>query len=541
MARTFYFLFLFFVAFSLAPLAQAEEKTNENTAKLQTIFENYIKTQSREHSSTERQIIFDGDVIVEPSGTYYAITLPYMKIKYEDGTQMDVGMVSINAAPHTEDRQWKMSVAMPTPMTMSDESGQALMNLSIAAQRTAGIWHEDLQNFIKLDTQLNDIKIEGFEKQTYSAQIPSVQVRYDFQEDENNNWSGLATAIINKLAYKTAGGQSMTNIDQVKIDINIDQFNAQHLVEKREMLAAIEETAENDKNPPSKDHVNGLFNLILDNITNAGNGSGATYSISGLKHTRTDNQDPEIEHVLTLGSGSIKFNLDGILKDKVTLEAGVKLDKLDITPKPDEYKDITPSDLNIGFAIHNIPFKQVTELGKNTAQGAMDNPDIAKMAGLSFIMKLPMILAQSGTYLEIKDNYINGNAYKVLLDGKAKADFAAVNSATADFKTRFHGLDKVLAQTQVLAADPHNEYVDTFRSLNATLGKIKDLAKVETTADNTFIHVLNLVMNAQGQILLNGKDLFSSLGSTIMPGGAPPATSEPLAPENKGNDGVQAQ
>ena len=224
--------------------------------------------------------------------------------------------------------------------------------------------------------------------------------------------------------------------------------------------------------------------------------------------------------------------------DKITLGTNLNLKNFNVTPKPIEYKDITPSNLNLGITIHDIPLTQIITLIVNATMKTIEQSETPKLSWLSFFINIPVLLSQSNTYVEIKDNYISGHAYKATLNGNVQTDITAVNSATANLKTTLHGLDHILAKTQVLAANPNSENVTTFRSINAILEKIKALSKVETTKDNTFIHVLNIIMNKQGQILLNGKDLFTGKNHQTDKTNQPVQISHP---ENIGNNSIQTQ
>lgn len=140
------------------------------------------------------------------------------------------------------------------------------------------------------------------------------------------------------------------------------------------------------------------------------------------------------------------------------------------------------------------------------------------------MLKLPAILAQSGAYLTVKDNFIANDQYRVDLNGSARADMAAANSVTGEFRAVFRGLDKLLAKAQMLAGDERSLHKQKFRQLAGTLETIKQVAKVETdttNGGNEFVHVLEISMNAQGDLLVNDKDLFTLMKERNTPAPAP--------------------
>ncbi|MCK5285255.1 MAG: hypothetical protein KAJ86_06695 [Alphaproteobacteria bacterium] len=517
MVRSLYLLCLSFIIFIVPPSAQAYDKNDKNAAHLKTIFDNLIHSKKIIHTG----ITFDGEVIVEPTDTYYAITLPYMKIKHPDGSQEDIGMISINATPHEKKGQWKMAIAIPTPIILFNKKGEQIMHLDIGDQSSAGIWHEKLQNFIKLNTKLKNIKIENIYPSS-NIQVPLLEILYNFEEDKNQLWSGTAITTLHNIESNITKGHIQTTIDEIKAIATLDKYDTNKKITLKENI--LENNA-----PSSKSH-----NTLFKNFFSNANGGSVQYSVSGIKHTYNNEQ----ETIITLDHGQFNLDINGVRDDKITLGTNLNLKNFNVTPKPIEYKDITPSNLNLGITIHDIPLTQIITLIVNATMKTIEQSETPKLSWLSFFINIPVLLSQSNTYVEIKDNYISGHAYKATLNGNVQTDITAVNSATANLKTTLHGLDHILAKTQVLAANPNSENVTTFRSINAILEKIKALSKVETTKDNTFIHVLNIIMNKQGQILLNGKDLFTGKNHQTDKTNQPVQISHP---ENIGNNSIQTQ
>lgn len=93
------------------------------------------------------------------------------------------------------------------------------------------------------------------------------------------------------------------------------------------------------------------------------------------------------------------------------------------------------------------------------------------------------------------------------LEGRARADISAVNSATVDAKATIRGLDLLIArlkeQQKAGTALDQQKLGVTITQLE----QIKQKAKVQKTADGQELHVIEFTMNPQGQILLNGNDM----------------------------------
>ena len=130
------------------------------------------------------------------------------------------------------------------------------------------------------------------------------------------------------------------------------------------------------------------------------------------------------------------------------------------------------------------------------------------MSMMSLAMKLPVVLAQSGTMLELKDNYIGNDSYRFQFDGVVKADIEAVNSATAQITGRFKGLDELLRQVRVQAMnDP--ELGSKYEQLSKQLQSLQTFGARQGDED---LYLYDFQMNAQGQMLLNGQDAMSVMG-----------------------------
>ncbi|MBL4805545.1 MAG: hypothetical protein JKY71_11860, partial [Alphaproteobacteria bacterium] len=68
--------------------ALAQAITPEGAAELKSIFEKMLEQKQAEvseQSERPRSLDLEGEVVVEPLDTYYAITLPSISLKYDNG------------------------------------------------------------------------------------------------------------------------------------------------------------------------------------------------------------------------------------------------------------------------------------------------------------------------------------------------------------------------------------------------------------------------------------------------------------------------
>ena len=172
-----------------------------------------------------------------------------------------------------------------------------------------------------------------------------------------------------------------------------------------------------------------------------------------------------------------------------------------------------PDSGQINITHHNIPIKDLAPLIENGANNK-------QALGLSLLFKIPAILAQAGSYIEINNSFVKNKNYNLGLNGVVRADIAAVNSATGEAELRFAGLDKVLSFAQVEGTKPTDGFSKFMRDVARMLERFKPLANVETDEKLGYVHVFNFEMNKTGQILVNGKDVSGVMNAEPSPAAA---------------------
>ncbi len=460
-------------AFLWASPTQAQEITEAGAQRLQSVFQNILANKQTEIAAQKKrphELILDGNVTVEAVETYYAITLPQMTLSYPDGDRINIGLISLNASPHDKPGQFKTTMALPTAIIGHDETGQEVMRVAIGKQKTSGIWHEKLENFIKLDAIYNDIQIT-IDGGSASALLPELKIVYDLTENENARWSGPTYVQVSGFIMSSADGVSAA-FEQMTLALKLDQF-------------APEAFKKSATSPSS--------------VATLANGADFNLSVTGLKTSHKN--DTGEEESLTLGSGGFNLAYEGALSKTMAARLGFNFKDVKTNNTPQEIAELLPQSGQIKLAQHNIPINSVSEVIENSPKGD------AKMLGLSLLLKIPAILAQTGSYIELYETTMQNENYLIDLETTLRADIAAANSATANGKLRFRGLDKVLSLAQVAGRSlGGSEYVPSLRAFARLLERLKPLGRVETDAESGFIHVFDLEMNKAGQFLINNQN-----------------------------------
>lgn len=465
---------------------RAADINDDGAADLKTLFETLIEDRAERAQEKELTLKYEGDINVEPADTHYAVTLPNTSVIHKNGQRTEIGMLAINAIPHDDPELWKMAVAIPTPIIRFDKNDKLFSKLDIGAQKAAGLWNTESGHFTQLDARYENVSF-NIPRKSFSLKVPSVSVLYNFIENEDGALTGPAEITIQnaEMQNEYAGTSSAENI---RLNLELYEYNPAPLPE----AAA-----------PS--------DMIFHLLSRAGRGFVIVYDITNAKlvqppHTDGEDSEPDI---FTFDKGNLAIKAENLNTDKAAL--GLRLNYRGLkptTPMP----VTTPRDVNIDIALNDLPFSQLLTLSENTLKSMADTTALNKMAGIGFMMKLPVLLSAAGTNMEIKDSHITHDSYSIRMSGKAVADMTAVNSATGSARIEVRGMDWLaehITEDEMLAG------------IAKTLVKYREAARMEPDPDGTPVHIYELEMNAQGQILLNGKNLFGILMQESSPPAAP--------------------
>lgn len=126
-------------------------------------------------------LVYEGQATVEKAEGYYAVTLPPIKLVFEDGRILDIGMISINARPDPiEDGRWVMALALPSPIVMTDDAGNLVQRIDSGQQTTRAVWDNALGRFSTYEGTYKNVKITKA-RGLYSVQIPELEAHYEPQ------------------------------------------------------------------------------------------------------------------------------------------------------------------------------------------------------------------------------------------------------------------------------------------------------------------------------------------------------------------------
>jgi hypothetical protein len=461
------------------------------------------------------QLTLDGDIIIEPTGSYYAVTLPAMKYGAPDGRRTEIGMIAINAMPAAAPGEWKMTVALPSPLSHYDGKNRLYALTTIGAQNFAGIWSEKMKAFIKLDATYKDIKGLTPEHKPF-LNVANASMNGDFKDNGQGQWSGTLLMDATGITFGDAQAKH-GKIDRIALRSAIKDYNLDNILDYDQKISALTENYQaGDGGEMSLPHVMALYNLISDFVTSALDALDVTVSIEGLDVTRPAIAGQPAGH-LALKSGTGGFSLSGLRANNASLGLKLAYDGLQMSPMPENIKAHSlPDHAHIDISLNNLPVRELLDQGKTSLQMTVDAPNeaVAQMALISLVAQAPQLLTQSHANLAIRDSEIGNDEWLVALNTLITADLKAQLSATGTSTLKVTGLEKIIADLQEKQKDP-NLTPEQKAKIEDGLQKLTVLQLASTKqqgADGRTVHVFNFELGQDGKVMLNGTDL-----STLMP------------------------
>lgn len=477
-------------------------RAQDHEARIKDIFQKIIDEQKQSIAKNPgdlRKLQFDGEISVEPVQDYYAVTMPRMTILYPNGEKLEIGMISANvtspgAAGPLKPGQWKMTLALPTPILGFDASGAEIMRIALDGQRTAGIWDEALGNFVKLDARYSDLKIDFPATQGHIA-IPAIAVRYDLTEDAEKRWSGPLSFDFFQTGWDIPALETKGKISALSLRLELSRLSADYLKEASGLL-------------PEK------INLANPDFLKTGDGIKAVLALGDVQITAPHMPlAGEEKSLLKLGSGAFNLEISGILGGMANAKTGLSFSGLSIRPVPpatdsnavESLTALVPAQGDIKITHKNIPAESISKaLATSTGQDA-------QLAGLAMMFKLPALFSQAGSVLEVQKSHIGNDRYRIDMEGWTKADIAAALNATAEGKLSFAGLDGTISILNNAPAGrlrpDQAAMISTSRSF---LEGLKQRGKVRPSTGKPMepIYDYDLKLDSMGLFTINGAPMI---------------------------------
>lgn len=510
MARTIALFFIsLFLLVQMAAFPAAAAPDAAGAAHLKTMFVEFLNNQKASAKTQKRELRAEGDVLVEPAGSYYAITLPHLSMVEPDGSYTDVGILALNAMPGEKPGEWKMTVAVPTPIMGYGADKKPALRIDIGKQSFTGLWNESVGNFTKLDARYENITaLQSAEGLT--LKIPKASVLYDLTPSSTGKtWSGPVKYLMENISLTKDGDPGQSKIGKLAIDMMVYDYSPDAVRDYQDKINAMADAiSAAPEGTISAEQTKGLYNLVFDFISSVWDGFDSTVTVSDLELSRPAIPGSPAGKILLQKAG-FGFNAKGFRSDSVALRLTTQYDGLKVTPAPAGFEEATPSRLNMDLSIDKLPYKELVALGRQTLQTASAMPDGNKAAGMQAAELIPQLLTQAGTYLKIRKSFFGNNTYNVLMDGQMNANLKAVMGADGKARLEMAGLDQLVASLKSRLKDPAltPEQKQSLQGTLVTLTVLQLSGQQGKNAAGQAIRSYDLELTNEGKIMVNGADL----------------------------------
>ncbi len=475
------------MALFIAPAAFAAKTNDKGAARLKSLFETLISEQQTALKAQGGDLKLIGDLTVEQAKKYYAVTLPEMNYIDADGKQTHIGLVAINATPTKKDDDWKMSVAIPTPILRKDKTGNIINKINIGSQNMVGLWQGELNNFSKLSSSYKDIVIEDG-KNNKAAKIKDIELVMDLKESGKNLWSGPSKFNIKGLSLSSEKQGNFMSIGNAMIAIAVDNFDALKSKELRNKILSAAESSE--ARMPS--------DFWTDMMASYGDSMKMQGSLENLRFKKPGSEDKDVN----LEKIGFNYTMSGMNNDTLDQSLGLTFrgDKSKINKN-----SIFPTVIDANISIENLPFAKLLDIGKSALPQDGANSNAPQIAVLQAMMTLPQMLAEAGTVLNIKDTQYGNDEYNFEIDGLLTANKNSMLGTTGNVDIVIEGMDNIVSALESQKTDTNQE------KINQSIKMIQAARLISEQKGDKNIYGIQITEEAK--ILINGKDASALMGA----------------------------
>jgi hypothetical protein len=495
------------LVFLTGPARAAVDK--EGAEKLRAVVEKAMADLGDSAAAAGKTLQLDGPVMVEPNGTYYAVTLPGLKYGYMDGEKVEMGMIAINAMPAAKPGQWKMTVALPTPLSHFDDDQQLEALTTIGAQSFAGIWSEELGAFVKLNAAYQNIVRMDPEHRPVMT-IKGVTIKGDSTQNPQGAWSGTYNVEATGIAYDNAQAGAKGSLESVTGQFKLKDYSLAATKDYDAKIAALSESYNAGEGEMiSVMHVLGIYNLVTEFISSAWQGVDIEIAVKNAAFSQPGKSGrPPVQ--TGFADARIGFGLEGLGTDKVMTGLRVGYNGLSYSPAPVR-GNVVPTQLNMDLRVAQLPLMKLLELGRQGLQMTAGAPskDIADLAMLTVLAQAPQALTQAGTSITLNDTHLGNGDYDVRVDGTATANYQAMLGATGKAKVAVRNIEKLSAavKTAMDAPGTSPETRERMQKALQVLTIMQVSGRKEKDAGGNNLHHFDLELGQDGKVMLNGTDL----------------------------------
>jgi len=460
--------------------------------KVRALAQSIIDQQRNALSGKNSELITTGDITIERAASYYAVMLPEMvhktTIQINDKTRVNevrIGMIGLNVMPTANDKEWKMTLALPSPIR-TFKNGVEQTQITIGKQNFVGTWNEEIDSFSNIKLSYDDIKASAKNTKSPIIHISKLTMDTDITQNDQKRWSGPAKINLSDISISSKDGDTGASIKNFVVTSAVNDYD--HDIYMK-LVNAVNSANKQQAMLPTSEQLLPLFLDFADSMNSA-------FEITGLKMN-----DPKGDKDFELDKAYMSFDLSGIRKKELAQKISFGWDDF----KSDaEGSELAPESGNFDLSLDKLPLQPLIDLGtqlQGAAGGAQNN--MTQMAMMGALFSLPQVLAQAGTKIELNDTYIKHDDYEFEIDGDVTAEAEAAMGLVAEAEIKARGIDRV---RQGLIKQKENARPAQQAQIDQTIARLDMMDKIMKD-DGGNKKSAKIVFDKQGQTLINGKPM----------------------------------
>lgn len=481
-----------------------EEKTAETSAPKAVDVEKVKKDFTAEVNllaGPEGQKFLGFDSIdAAPAGDKAKVTFKGVKILVPGGEPMTIGDIEMNALPKGEDQYELSDIKIPSKFTFKAPEGDVVID--IGSQAWSGLWSTKYHTYLSSDGKFGGIKLSGPALQGGTVELAELAMKTVSEDKGNGVFDQTGTGTLKTLSITGPDGSGVFNSGEFKSELKGAKL-ADLQALGRDWQALILGASEGK--PADKALVDRLkgYAGMLASVSVSGDLAGATFKdASGAEQFSA-------EH-MTFSGGGTGFDQP---KGGITFDIGflgLKIPAADSDPMMAAYKQFLPSLVKFGYALDDIPPKDLWSAWLDMAASgafAPGNEAMAEQAAQGFGMQIMQLAQQAGSSFRITNFEYESSGARLKMDGKVKSDATSPMGASGNANIEVAGLDAIADAVQQTM--PPEEAVGA----SGMFDMIRGFSNRETTADNKVIDRYAIELAPSGEMKINNKpfDIFSMM------------------------------
>lgn len=450
------------------------------------------------------KIRFEGDLLIEPADTYYAVTLPHIYVDHKNGDIADFGIVALNLVPTAVLEKWMVSMALPTQISLKNKAGDILSKMTIGDQDFKGTWNTKLKWFETVQSTLGNLAfVDTKTKAVLNVEKISFNNNNEFGLGADK-LNGIGQMAVHSISGKTPEDNTVFNINTLDMNYDISGFDFSYIDEIKKVFSAPaqEEVGEFDTRPAAQ------FDEMKTHIV-----------VKDFKWSAKDNQDISIASLATKSSNAMRE--EGLMDS----DTEINVSGMDVRIS-DELSPWLPTEFSSHVQLNNFPYATLTDWAKEQASIQKKNKDGATKTKLTIP---PNMDAMKAAFVNAGTEYkINALKTKTKIGagldvtGQLVASEGAPYVATGNVNLGLVGLDlataalqkKVSQLTTAQEGDAPKDILTPMIAQQGLMGimMVQGFGKADQNADGQAVTRFDITLPREGGILINGQDIGALMG-----------------------------